>query len=416
MAFIHFSKKVLSNGLCVLHHEDTTTPFVVLNLLYKVGARDEDPSRTGFAHLFEHLMFEGTKAVPYFDGPLQEAGGENNAFTNNDYTNYYDIVPAVNLEIPFWLEADRMQHLKINRESLNVQKKVVIEEFKENYINQPYGDAFHILREMVYEQHPYRWPTIGKEISHIKDATLKDVKAFFRKYYVPNNAILVISGNVAEEQAFELAEKWMEAIPPNPGLDLPIYSEPEQHSAKQSTVFASVPQDSIYLAFKMPGRLDPGYYHADVLTDILSTGTSSRLHQRLLKEQGLFSEIDAYISGSNDTGMFIVEGRVSAGVKTDDALAAIWAQLNELRMNLVSPEELDKVKNKMLTYMNFSDASLLNRTISLAYYEMLGDAQLINEEEARFEAVTAEEVQVFAETYLRPEKSNTLFYLSNLTR
>jgi zinc protease len=416
MAYIHFSKKQLSNGLVVIHHEDTTTPFVVVNLLYKVGAIDENPERTGFAHLFEHLMFEGTKQVPYFDGPLQEAGGENNAFTNNDYTNYYDIVPAENKEVPFWLEADRMQNLAINQTSLKVQKKVVIEEFKENYINQPYGDAYHLLRQMVYQKHPYQWPTIGKEISHIQNAGLGEVKAFFEQFYVPNNAILVVSGNITTVEAFQLSEKWMGTIAPNPALHKAVFDEPEQIMPRQSTVFAAVPQDCIYLAFQMPGRMADAYYHADVLTDILSTGTSARLHQRLLKEKGLFSEIDAYISGSNDIGMFIVEGRISAGISPEEALSAVWKELIQLQEEPVSAEELSKVKNKMMTYMNFSDASLLNRSISLAYYEMLGDAALINEEEARFEAVTAADVQQFAQLYLRPEKSNTLFYLSKLTR
>lgn len=416
MAYIHFNKKILSNGLCVIHHADHTSPFVVVNILYKVGAMHEHPEKTGFAHLFEHLMFEGTPDVPYFDGPLQEAGGENNAFTNNDYTNYYDLVPAVNAEIPFWLEADRMKNLAINRKSLTVQQKVVIEEFKENYINQPYGDSYHLLRELMYEHHPYKWPTIGKDIQHIKDASLKEVKAFFNKYYVPNNAILVISGDIEEENAFSLAEKWFGDIPKGKFDVHPSFDEPEQKVAKSITHSTAVPQDAIFLGFKMPARLEDGYYAADVTTDILSTGTSSRLNQRLIKEQGIFSEIDAYISGSNDVGMFVIEGKVSKGVDVQQALAGIWQEINLLSTQKVENEELEKVKNKMLTYMNFSDASLLNRSISLAYYEMLGDAHLINEEENRYENVSSEDILQFCSTYLRAEKSNTLLYLSNILR
>jgi zinc protease len=411
MGHIHFSRKILSNGLIVIHHHDTTSPFVVFNLLYKVGARDESPDNTGFAHLFEHLMFEGTKEVPYFDGPLQEAGGENNAFTNNDYTNYYDIVPDINLEIPFWLESDRMANLRIRQTSLDLQKKVVIEEFKENYINQPYGDAFHHLRKMVYKVHPYRWPTIGKKIDHIKNATLKNVKSFFQQYYVPNNAIIAIGGNIEGEHAFELADKWFGDIRPNPDLKKLEFTEPEQTSATLKTIKSDVPHDAIFIAFKMPGRLENGYYAADVATDILASGPSSRLYQKLVKEAGLFSEIDAYISGSNDTGMLIIEGKVSEGKAVSAATSALWDILKEMQQHLIGEEELRKVKNKMITYMNFSDASLLNRMISLAYYEMLGDAEWINLEEYKYENVSALEIMAFCQSTFVHEKSNTLYYL-----
>lgn len=411
MGHIHFSRKSLSNGLIVIHHHDTTTPFVVFNLLYKVGARDEFSENTGFAHLFEHLMFEGTKEVPYFDGPLQEAGGENNAFTNNDYTNYYDIVPDINAEVPFWLESDRMANLDIQLKSLNLQKKVVIEEFKENYINQPYGDASHHLREMVYKEHPYRWPTIGKEIAHIQNATLEDVRAFFQQYYVPNNAILAVGGNIESQQAFDWVNKWFGDIPGNPALKNNVFSEPEQTAATIKTLRADVPQDALFLAFKMPARLEEGYYAADVATDILASGPSSRLYQKLVKETGLFSEIDAYITGSNDIGMLIIEGKISEGKVMQTASEALWAVLHEMQQQLISDEELRKVKNKMITYMNFSDASLLNRMISLAYYEMLGDAEWINLEEDKYEHVSAEDIMLFCQSTFTQEKSNTLYYL-----
>lgn len=411
MGFISFEKKILANGLTVIHHSDTSTPFVVLNMLYKAGAKDEDENKTGFAHLFEHLMFEGTSNIPSFDEPLQEAGGENNAFTTNDYTNYYDIVPAINAELPFCMEADRMRHLKINKTSLKLQQKVVCEEFKETCINQPYGDVWHILRKLVYEKHPYQWPTIGKELSHIADATLEDVKYFYDKYYVPNNAILAVGGNITPEETYSLAEKWFGSLENMP-LKHRVVEEPEQKAAKKETVYASVPQDMIYVAFKMPDRLHPHYYTADVITDILSTGASSRLNQRLIKETRAFVQVDAYISGSNETGILVIEGRLAETTTLEKAEALIREELDKLMNELVQEKELRKAKNKMLTYMNFSDANLLNRISSLAYYEMLGDAGLINVEEEKYEAVTSEAIQSFAKAYLNESKSNTLLYLS----
>lgn len=411
MGQIRFSRHYLKNGLCFLHHYDPNTPFVVVNMLYKVGSRDEHEEKTGFAHLFEHLMFEGTPNVPYFDGPLQEAGGENNAFTNNDYTNYYDMVPALNAEIPFWLEADRMQHLNINPTSLELQKKVVVEEFKETIIDQPYGDAYHLLRAMVYRQHPYRWPAIGRDLKHIASARLEDVSTFFNDYYVPNNVILVVAGNIRERRALQVARKWFEGIASNPDLQHMSFQEGEQLEARRQTVHADVPHDAIYMAFKMPGRLEEGYHTADVLTDILASGNTSMFYQALIKEQGIFTEIDAYISGSNETGMLVIEGKLSENHGADEGEAAIWKILEKLSDTPIRSADLKKVKNKMITYMNFSDASLLNRAISLAYYEMLGDAALINEEERKYSAVRPNDILEFCRTFIQSEKSNTLFYL-----
>jgi predicted Zn-dependent peptidase len=411
MGQICFTKNHLQNGLCILHHYDPSTPFVVVNLLYKVGSKDENPKKTGFAHLFEHLMFEGTPQVPYFDGPLQEAGGENNAFTNNDYTNYYDIVPAVNAEIPFWLEADRMQHLHINQDSLELQKKVVVEEFKETIHNQPYGDAYHLLREMVYHQHPYRWPVIGRELNHIASARLEDVSSFFNYYYVPNNVILVVAGNIREKKVMKLSEKWFAGIAANPDLRHTSYQEAPQLEPRRQTVYRDVPHDAIYLAFQMPGRLEEGYYAADVLTDILAAGNTSMFYQALIKEQGIFSEIDAYISGSNETGMLVIEGKLSENKSAEEGEDAIWKILKKLSDSPIRAADLKKVKNKMITYLNFSNASLLNRAISLAYYEMLGDTALINEEERKYSAVRPGDIQDFCKRFIQPEQSNTLFYL-----
>jgi zinc protease len=407
---IDYSRDVLENGLTFIHHYDKTTPFVVVNILYKVGAKHEDAHRTGFAHLFEHLMFSGSKHFANFDKPLQEAGGENNAFTNNDYTNYYDTVPAINIEIPLCLETDRMVNLNINKKSLDVQRKVVCEEFKENYINQPYGNVWHILREMVYEKHPYRWPTIGKELKHVEDATLEDVQAFYSKYYQPSNAILVLAGNVEKDTAKALVQQYFGKLEGKP-VEQQTFAEPEQQAAKSKTVYEDVPLNSVYIAFKMCDRLNPDYYVADVTSDILSNGTSSRLHQKLVKEEKAFVEIDAYITSSDDIGMFVLEGKISADYDIRKATDLIWKELENMKQENVSDSELQKCKNKMLTYMNFSEASLLNRAISLATYEVLGNANLINEEEQFYDAVSAGRILEFAQKTFMEEKSNTLFYL-----
>ncbi len=407
---IDYSREVLDNGLTLIHHYDKTTPFVVINTLYKVGAKHENENKTGFAHLFEHLMFSGSKHFSDFDKPLQEAGGENNAFTNNDFTNYYDTVPVVNIEIPLCLEADRMANLNISKRSLDVQRKVVIEEFKENYINQPYGNVWHILREMVYEKHPYKWPTIGKELKHVEDATLEDVQNFYSKYYQPSNAILVIAGNIEKEKASELIVNYFGGLKGIP-VEQNVFYEPEQTTAKEKTVYEEVPLNAVFIAFKMCDRLHPDYYVADVTSDILSNGTSSRLHQKLVKEEKAFVEIDAYITSSDDIGMFALEGKVSDNYDVQKAVDLIWKELEKIQTEKVNKSELQKCKNKMITYMNFSEASLLNRAISLATYELLGDANLINEEEKNYDAVSAERIQQFAQKIFTKEKSNTLFYL-----
>jgi zinc protease len=407
---ITFTKEVFTNGLTFIHHYDPTTPFVVVNTLYKVGAKHENEDRTGFAHLFEHLMFSGTKNFPDFDKPLQAAGAENNAFTNNDYTDYYETVPAANIEIPLCLEADRMFNLNINSKSLNIQRKVVCEEFKENYINQPYGNVWHLLREMVYELHNYKWPTIGKSLKHIEDATLNDVRTFYDTYYTPNNAILVIAGNITQEKASQLTHRYFDDLPAKP-LTTEAIEEPEQHIAKEKTVYEDVPLNAVFIAFKMSDRLHPDHYTSDVTSDILSNGTSSRLHERLVKTAKAFVEIDAYTSASNDVGMFTVEGKITEGYDVQEAVQLIWRELELLQQEPVSEHELLKCKNKMLTYMNFSEASLMNRAISLAYYELLGDAGMINGEEQKYEQVSAADIQQFAQRTFLKEKSNTLYYL-----
>ncbi|KIA93713.1 peptidase M16 [Pedobacter kyungheensis] len=409
---VDFNRFTLANGLKVLVHEDATTPMAVLNILYDVGARDEDPEKTGFAHLFEHLMFGGSINIPNYDEPLQRVGGENNAFTSNDITNYYITLPAENIETAFWLESDRMLSLAFSEKSLDTQRNVVSEEFKQRYLNQPYGDVWLKLRPLAYKKHAYRWATIGKELSHIENATMDDVKAFFKKHYNPQNAILVVGGNVKTEEVKKLAEKWFEPIPAGEKYHRNLEQEEPQIEARQETVKANVPLNAIYMAFKMPGRLNSDYYAFDLLSDILSRGQSSRLYNSLLKEQQLFSEINAYISSSLDPGLFIVEGKLIEGVAIETAEKAIWAELEKLKTELVSDTELTKVKNKVESILVFSEMGLLDKAMNLAYYELLGDAALLNNETAEFLKVQSADIQRIANETFNKNSSSTLYYLT----
>ena len=410
---IHYNRFVLDNGLRVVVHEDTTTPMAVLNVLYDVGARDENPAKTGFAHLFEHLMFGGSINIPDYDGPLQRAGGENNAYTTNDVTNYYCQLPAENIETAFWLESDRMLSLAFNKKSLDVQRKVVVEEFKEHYINKPYGDAWHKLRALAYKQHPYQWMTIGQSLSHIEQARLEDVKAFFFKHYRPANAIAVVAGNVTTEKAKQLAEKWFGPIEPGEKYIRRLPQEPKQTASRELTIKGDVPLDALYKTWHMPGRLDPGYHAADLITEILGGGGSSRLFQNLVKEKRLFSNIECYHFGSLDPGLVAIEGKLVKGVKMDDAENAIEAELEKIKTQLVSDDELQKVKNKTESIIAFEDVTVMSRANSLAFYELLGNPELINEELAKYNAVTAEEIRSLSEQIFDPANSNVLRYYSN---
>ncbi|QNN44920.1 M16 family metallopeptidase [Pedobacter roseus] len=409
---VDFNRFTLANGLKVLVHEDATTPMAVLNILYDVGARDEDPNKTGFAHLFEHLMFGGSVNIPSYDEPLQRVGGENNAFTSNDITNYYITLPAENIETAFWLESDRMLSLAFSEKSLDTQRNVVSEEFKQRYLNQPYGDVWLKLRPLAYKKHSYRWATIGKELSHIENATMDDVKAFFKKHYTPQNAILVVGGNVKTEDVKKLAEKWFEPIPAGEKYVRDLVQEEPQTEARAETVKANVPLNAIYMAFKMPGRLNQDYYAFDLLSDILSRGQSSRLYNSLLKEQQLFSDINAYISSSLDPGLFIVEGKLVEGVTVEAAEKAIWAELDKIKAEPVSAAELTKVKNKVESVLVFSEMSLLDKAMNLAYYELLGDAALLNQETEEFLKVTAEDIQRISNETFSQNSSSTLYYLT----
>lgn len=383
---------------------------VAVNVLYNVGARDESPEKTGFAHLFEHLMFGGSANVPDFDEPIQMAGGENNAFTNNDITNFYNILPSENIETAFWLESDRMLSLNFDEKVLEVQRKVVVEEFKETCLNQPYGDVWHHLADMAFKVHPYRWPTIGKVPKHVEEATLEDVKDFFYRYYRPNNAILVVSGNVTTSQVQALSERWFGDIPAGPVSERCLPQEPPQKKLEQRINVANVPVDAIYLAFHTPARQDPDFYVLDLLSDVLSNGQSSRLYRHLLKERQLFTHIDAYLTGSIDPGLLIIEGKPAEGVSLEEAEAAIWEELNRLKTELVGEQELKKIQNKVESTLAFSEQNILNKAINLAFFELLGDAELINREADIYQAITAEEIRRVACEVLAEENCSRLHY------
>ncbi len=409
---IEFKKHVLANGLRLLVHEDHTVPMAVLNVLYDVGAKDENPNQTGFAHLFEHLMFGGSINIPSYDEPLQKVGGENNAFTSNDITNYYIQVPSVNIETAFWLESDRMLSLAFSEKSLEVQKNVVVEEFKQRYLNQPYGDVWLKLRPLAYKVHPYQWATIGKEVSHIENAEMNDVKNFFKKHYNPQNAILVVAGDVSFEKALALTEKWFGGIDAGEKYlrNLPV--EPEQNEARFLEHHADVPNDSIYKAFHVNDRKSNDYYIADIISDVLSRGESSRLYQKLVKEDKLFSEINAYITGDIDKGLFIVEGKPSKGVSLEQADEAIWTVLNDLKTNLLPERELNKIFNKLESSNVFGEMNLLNRAMNIAYFELLGDANELNTEIEKYRAVTNIDISNYAEKVFTKENCSSLFYYS----
>ena len=404
------NRHILDNGLRLVHSQDESTQMVALNILYNVGARDEDPEHTGFAHLFEHLMFGGSVNIPDYDMPLQLAGGENNAWTNNDITNYYLTVPRQNVETGFWLESDRMLSLDFSERSLEVQRGVVMEEFKQRCLNQPYGDIGHLLRPLAYQTHPYQWPTIGKELSHIANATLEEVKAFFFRFYAPNNAILAVTGNISFEEAVALTEKWFGPIPHRnvPVRQLP--QEPVQTQERRQVVKRHVPLDALFMAFHMCSREHSDYYAFDILSDILSNGRSSRLNRRLVQEQKLFSGIDAYISGTRDAGLLHISGKPSAGVSLEQAEAAVRKELEELKSGFVGEQELEKVKNKFESTQIFGNINYLNVATNLAWFELTGQAEDIDREVERYRAVTAERLKTVAQETFREENSVVLYY------
>jgi predicted Zn-dependent peptidase len=408
---IEFQKFKLKNNLTVIVHQDKSTPMACLNIIYDVGARDEDENKTGFAHLFEHLMFGGSINIPNYDEPLQLVGGENNAFTTNDITNYYCTVPSENLETAFWLESDRLLSLAFDKKSLEVQRSVEIEEFKQRYLNQPYGDVWLLLRPLIYKVHPYKWATIGKEIKHIEDATMEDVKAFFKEHYTPSNAVLVVAGDVEFEQVKQLAEKWFEPIEAGtkPKRNLPV--EPPQTEYRSLTVERDVPISSIYRAYRMCARVDAEYHTIDLMSDILSRGNSSRLYKNLIKDKQLFSDINAYVMGDFDKGLFVISGKINEGVTIEQAEAGIDAEIAKLQNELVAADELQKCKNKVESTVTYSEADVLNKATNLAISELLGDANLINLEIENYQNVTAEQIKEQANIILKKKNCSTLFYL-----
>lgn len=409
---IEIGRHTLDNGLRIVHSEDKTTQMVALNLLYNVGARDEHPDHTGFAHLFEHLMFGGSVNIPDYDSPLQQAGGENNAWTNNDITNYYITLPRQNVETAFWLESDRMLSLAFTPRSLEVQRQVVSEEFKQRYLNQPYGDMGALVRELAYRVHPYQWCTIGKDISHITQATLDEVKDFFFRFYAPNNAILAVSGNITLEETIRLAEKWFGPIPRRDVRPRNLPQEPVQQEERRLSVERNVPADALSMTFHMVERTHPDYYAFDMLSDILSNGRSSRLVQHLVKEKAIFSTVDAYISGSVEAGLFHIMGNPVPGISLERAEEAIRQELELLKNEPIAEEELEKVKNKYESNFIFANINYLDLATNLAYFELIGKAEDINTEVDKYRAVSASQMmRVAKETFVR-ENSSTLYYIA----
>jgi zinc protease len=409
---IEYEKFTLDNGLTVIYHEDKTTPMAMVNVMYNVGARDEDEHRTGFAHLFEHLMFGGSKHIPSYDTPLQKAGGECNAFTSNDVTNYYNHLPVQNIETAFWLESDRMLELAFTPESLEVQRNVVIEEFKQRYLNQPYGDVWMQLRPLIFQSHPYKWATIGKEIAHIENATLEEVKSFFFKFYAPANAILVVAGNIELDEVKRLAKKWFSDIPNRAKYVRNIAPEPKQTEPRELTLERDVPADALYVAFRMGNRASEEHYIGDLISDLLAGSNSSRLYNKLIVEEKKFNSISAYITGDMEEGLFVISGNLSDGVSKEEGLKLIWQELESLKSTEIPDDELTKVKNKHKTRKVFGEQSLLNRVINIAYFEVLGMLDQINDELHHFDKIQPETVLGFATSVFDKNNSSTLHIIA----
>jgi len=409
---IPFQKFMLANGLQVIVHEDPSVQIAVMNILYDVGSRDENPGKTGFAHLFEHLMFGGSKNIPSYDEPLQLVGGENNAFTNTDITNYYLTVPAANLETGFWLESDRMLSLSFEPKVLEVQRKVVIEEFKQRYLNQPYGDVWLKLRPLAYRTHPYQWATIGKEISHIENATMDDVKDFFFTHYVPSNAVLVVAGHVTTDQVKQLSEKWFGPIPSGKKKERKLQAEPVQNEKRILNTEAKVPANALYKTFHMPGRFHGDYYAVDMLSDILSRGESSRLYQVLVKEKEIFNSISSLVMGTIDPGLLVINGRLKEGIPLADAENEVDKILQKVISDGVTEQELQKVKNQSAASLEFGEVEVINRAMNLAFASLSGDAGFVNKEIGNIEKVTTNDIQRLATQILQNENSSVMYYHS----
>lgn len=400
----------MKNGLTVLVNRDHASKLAAVNILYKVGARNEAEDKTGFAHLFEHLMFRGTSNVPDFDIPVQMACGENNAFTNNDYTDFYITLPKENLSTALWLESDRMRNLNLSREACDTEKHVVIEEFKQRYLNQPYGDEQLLLRALAYTRHPYRWATIGISPDHIERATLEDVRAFYDMHYRPSRAIIAISADIDEEEAFALVEEYFGDIEDRAAVIPAIDEEPKQHSPRRLEVEREVPATDITIAFHMGDRLSRDFFLGDLTSDLLAGGESSRLVNHLIKEQGLFSSVNAYITGSIDAGLFIIKGRLMPSTNEATAENALWQELRDIAQRPISEYEMEKVKNKFEANMLMGEINIMNKALNLCFYAMIGDITLINREAEIYRTITEEEVHDFARRIFTENNSSTLIY------
>lgn len=407
---IPYTKKILPNGLTVVVNRDRASKLAAVNMLYKVGARNENPARTGFAHLFEHLMFRGTREVPNFDLPVQMASGDNNAFTNNDYTDFYITLPKDNIETALWLESDRMEGLDITPAKFEAEKRVVIEEFRQRYLNQPYGDQTMLLRALAYKVHPYRWATIGLTTDHIAGATLEEVEAFYRAHYRPSNAVLSISADIEEERMLELAEKWFAQLADHPADAAAIPQEPVQTEARREEVERDVPASTVTVAYHMGGRTEGDFYTADLVSDLLSGGDSGRLYTHLVKERQLLSSVNAYVTGDVDPGLFVFTGQLLPGITPEAAEAAFREEIAMLQTTSATAYEIEKVKNKFEANTLFGELNVMNKAMNLGFYEMLGDLELINREVDRYRAVTDEEIRSFSSRTFRPENSSTLIY------
>jgi len=407
---IRYEHFTLDNGLKIYVHEDFSTPMAAVNILYNVGSRDEDEERTGFAHLFEHLMFGGSKNIPNYDIPVQTVGGENNAFTSPDITNYYITLPADNVETAFWLESDRMMSLSFDPNVLEVQRKVVIEEFKQRYLNQPYGDMWLKLRPLAYQKHPYRWATIGKDIEHIERATMEDVQDFFFRFYRPNNAVMVVAGSVKLEQIKQLAKKWFAGIPVGAPYFRNIPKEPKQTEARHLETSAAVPLNSLIKVFHMPGRYENQFYASDLLSDILGRGKSSRLYQALLKDKTLFNSISASTTSSLDPGLLLIKGNLNPGVTLEEADDAVKDLLSKIVETGATDEEVTKVKNQTEATLAFSEVELLNRAMNLAFAANAGNVDWANDDAEIIRNMKSEDLHEAAKNILRPENASTLYY------
>ncbi|MEG1700047.1 MAG: pitrilysin family protein [Alistipes sp.] len=407
---INYVRKILPNGLTVIVNRDRVSKLAAVNLLYRVGARNEDPARTGFAHLFEHLMFRGTRRIPNFDLPVQMASGDNNAFTNNDYTDFHITLPKDNLETALWLESDRMEGLEITPEKLETEKRVVVEEYRQRYLNQPYGDQTMLLRALAYKVHPYRWATIGLSPDHILGATLDDVRTFYRTHYHPANAVLSLSADLEEQQLLDLAEKWFAPLTAQPFSALPVPQEPVQTAPRRQEVARDVPATTVTVAYHIPGRTSRDFFTADLVSDLLSGGDSSRLYLHLVKEQRLLSSVNAYVTGDLDPGLFVFSGQLLPSITTEQVEQAFHAEIATLQTTPAADVEIEKVKNKFEANTLFGELNVMDKALNLGFYELAGDLPLVNDEVRRYRAITADEIIDFSRRTFRLENSSTLLY------